>query len=164
MSGHHDFLEHPLSSIRYALWSAAAGALIPVMGVLNARLGKTLGEPLHAPVVLFGVGFLACLLTAILFTGALPNWSKLSGARPIDFAGGLIVAFYVISVTWLAPSFGIANVILYAMVAQIVFSGFINHFGLFESLVQPINGLRVFGIVLLLAGLVITQIAQAKAN
>jgi uncharacterized membrane protein YdcZ (DUF606 family) len=50
------------------------------------------------------------------------------------------------------------------MVAQIVFSGFINHFGLFESLVQPINGLRVFGIVLLLAGLVITQIAQAKAS
>jgi transporter family-2 protein len=103
-------------------------------------------------------------LTAILLTGALPNWSKLAGARPIDFAGGLIVAFYVISVTWLAPSFGIANVILYAMVAQIVFSGFINHFGLFESLVQPVNGLRVFGIVLLLAGLVITQIAQAKAN
>ena len=110
-----------MSSIRYALWSAAAGALIPVMGVVNARLGKTLGEPLHAPLVLFGVGFLACLLTAIVFTGALPNWSKLGAARPIDFAGGLIVAFYVISVTCLAPSFGIANVILYAMVAQIVF-------------------------------------------
>ena len=114
--------------------------------------------------VLFGVGFLVCLLTAIFFTGALPTWSKLGGARPIDFAGGFIVAFYVISVTWLAPSFGIANVILYAMVAQIVFSGFINHFGLFESLVQPVNGLRLFGIVLLLAGLVITQIAQAKAS
>jgi transporter family-2 protein len=99
-----------------------------------------------------------------LFTGALPNWSKLSGGRPIDFAGGLIVAFYVISVTCLAPSFGIANVVLYAMVAQIVFSGFINHFGWFESLVQPVNGLRVFGIILLLAGLVITQIAQAKAS
>jgi uncharacterized membrane protein YdcZ (DUF606 family) len=50
------------------------------------------------------------------------------------------------------------------MVAQIVFSGFINHFGWFESLVQPINGLRLFGIALLLAGLVITQIAQAKAS
>ena len=99
-----------------------------------------------------------------MFTGALPNWSKLSGARPIDFVGGLIVAFYVVSVTWLAPSFGIANVVLYAMVAQIVFSGVINHFGLFDSLVQPVNGLRVFGIVLLLAGLLITQVAQAKAT
>lgn len=152
-----------MSSIHYGLWSAAAGALIPVMGVLNARLGKTLGEPLHAPVVLFGIGFLACLLAALLFTGALPSWSKLGGARPIDFAGGLIVAFYVISVTCLAPSFGIANVILYAMVAQIVFSGFINHFGLFESLAQPVSGLRLVGITLLLAGLFITQIAQAKA-
>jgi transporter family-2 protein len=153
-----------LSSIRYAVWSAAAGALIPLMGVLNARLGKTLDEPLHAPVVLFGVGFLGCLLTAILLTGALPSLSKLGAARPIDFAGGLIVAFYVISVTCLAPSFGIANMVLYAMVAQIVCSSFINHFGLFDSLVQPISGLRLFGIVLLLIGLLITQIAQARAT
>ena len=153
-----------MSSIRYALWSAAAGALIPVMGVLNARLGKTLDDPLHAPVVLFGVGFLGCLLTAIVFTGSLPSFSKLGLARPLDFAGGLIVAFYVISVTCLAPIFGIANVVLYAMVAQIVFSSVINHFGLFESLVQPVNGLRLLGIVLLLIGLLITQIAQTKSN
>ena len=34
------------------------------------------------------------------------------------------------------------------MVAQIVCSSFINHFGVFESLVQPISALRLFGIVL----------------
>ena len=153
-----------MSSFRYALWSAAAGALIPVMGVVNARLGKTLEDPLHAPVVLFGVGFLGCLLTAIVLTGALPSLSKLGAARAVDFSGGLIVAFYVISVTCLAPNFGIANMILYAMVAQIVSSSLINHLGLFDSLVQPVNGLRLFGIALLLVGLLITQIAQAKAT
>ena len=53
------------------------------MGVLNARLGKTLDDPLHAPVVLFGVGFLGCLLTAIVFTGSLPSFSNLGLARPL---------------------------------------------------------------------------------
>lgn len=40
-------------STRLLLWAAAAGALIPVMAVLNSRLGKAIGEGLHAPVVLF---------------------------------------------------------------------------------------------------------------
>lgn len=37
---------------KYVVWAALAGGLIPVMCVVNARLGVTLGNPLQAPVVL----------------------------------------------------------------------------------------------------------------
>ena len=128
------------------------------MAVLNARLGSDLDEPLHAPVILFSVGLLASLVTALGLTGSVPDISKIATARPMDFAGGLIVAFYVISVTLVAPRFGVANVILFAMVAQIICATVINHFGLFDSMVRPVNLLRLSGIGLLVIGLCITQL------
>lgn len=148
-------------SVRYALWSAAAGALIPVMAMLNARLGRSLGEPLHAPVILFAVGLLACIAVALVATGTLPAPGRLLDVRPVDLAGGLIVGFYVVSATLVAPRFGVGNLILFAMVAQIVFSAAIDHFGLFGAPVRPISLARVGGLALMTIGLVITQLANS---
>ena len=149
-------------SVRYAMWSAAAGALIPVMAVLNARLGRSLGEPLHAPVVLFGVGLLACIVLALTLTGGLPAPAKLLSVRTLDLAGGLIVAFYVVSATLVAPRFGVGNLILFAMIAQIVFSATIDHFGLLGVPVRPVTVLRIAGLLLMTVGLVLTQVANPK--
>jgi transporter family-2 protein len=150
-------------SARYALWAVAAGALIPVMAVLNARLGRALQEPFHAPVILFSVGLVAMVIVSLVFTGGLPDVLKLKSAQPIDLMGGLIVAFYVLSVTILAPRFGVGNVILFAMVAQIVCSALIDHFGLLGAMVREISLVRLVGLALLLAGLFITQLSIAKS-
>jgi transporter family-2 protein len=142
----------------YAAWSVAAGALIPLMAILNARLARTLGEPGHAVAVLFTVALALGLLASVLSTGRLPSPAVLAAGRPIDLAGGAIVAFYVISVTLLAPRFGIGNVILFAMVAQIVTSAAIDHFGILGAAVRPLSVTRAIGITVLLAGLVIAQL------
>ena len=68
-------------SPKFALWSALAGGLIPIMGVLNARLGRALGEPLHAPVVLLIIAFGASLVLSLSLTQSLPNISNLSVAH-----------------------------------------------------------------------------------
>jgi len=149
-------------SIRFALWAAAAGALIPVMAVLNSRLGKVLEQPFHAPVILFLVGLLALTIVSIAVTGSLPDFTKLKGARPLDLAGGLIVGFYVLSATLLAPRFGVGNFILFAMVAQIVCAALIDHFGLLGAVVREVSLTRIIGIALLLLGLFVTQMASAK--
>jgi transporter family-2 protein len=151
-----------MTLVRYALWAALAGAFIPVMAVLNARLGRALGEPLHACVVLFAVALVAAGGASLIVTGRLPNPTALLGAAPITFAGGLIVAFYVVSVTLLAPRFGVGNVILFAMCAQIMVSAAVDHFGLFGVAVRPLNLARVAGILILLAGLAITQTASGR--
>ena len=149
-------------SVRYALWSAAAGALIPVMAVLNARLGRSLGDSLHAPVVLFAVGLLACIAVALALTGGLPAPARLLSVQPVDLAGGLIVAFYVVSATLVAPRFGVSNLILFAMIAQIVFSAAIDHYGLFGVPVRPVSIMRIAGLALMTGGLVLTQFANPK--
>ena len=151
-------------SFKYAIWALMAGVMIPVMAMLNARLGRHLGEPLHAPIILFGVGLIFCLLCSLLFTRSLPDLTRLGHSELINFGGGMIVAFYVISATMVAPHFGVANFIMFAVVSQIIGSVLIDHFGLFGAAVRPVNGLRLLGIVVLVSGLVITQFANTKSN
>ncbi|MEQ1511993.1 MAG: DMT family transporter [Lysobacteraceae bacterium] len=151
--------------LRYAVWASMAGMFIPVMAVLNARLGRTLGEPLHAAFILFAVGLLATGLASLAFTGRLPSPAALRLVAPINFAGGAIVGFYIFSITLLAPRFGVGNAILFVMTAQIFTSAAIDHFGLFDAAVRPMTALRAGGLALLLAGLWISQLsAQTPAR
>lgn len=147
-----------MSPARLAAWSALAGVFIPVMAVLNARLGRALGEPLHAPVVLFAVGLAIVAISAFGTTGTLPSPTALVRAAPADFAGGAIVAFYIVSVTLLAPRFGVGNTILFVMTAQLFSSAVIDHFGLFGAALRRMTPMRAAGLALLLAGLWLTQV------
>jgi transporter family-2 protein len=148
--------------VRYALWAVLAGAFIPVMAVLNARLGRALGEPLNACVVLFAVALAAAGAASLLLAGRLPSPAALAGAPPATLAGGLIVAFYVVSVTLLAPKFGVGNVILFAMTAQILTSAAVDHFGLFGAAVRRVNVVRLLGLLVLLIGLLVTQLSAGR--
>jgi len=131
---------------------------------LNARLGRALGEPLHAPVVLLIIAFCASLVLSLSLTQSLPNISNLSQAQPIDFAGGLIVCFYVLSATLLAPRLGIGNFILFAVVTQTLTSAVIDHFGLFGVLVREVSFKRMVGLVIVIVGLIITQLASNQST
>ena len=144
---------------RYALWAAAAGLFIPLMAVLNARLGRSLGAPIQAPVVLFIVAAIFASAVSLAFSGKLPSSSGLMTTSPVNLLGGVIVGFYVVSVTLLAPRFGVGNAILFVMVAQIISSAAIDHLGLLGVQVRPLDLRRITGLTVLVTGLVITQIA-----
>lgn len=153
-----------MNYLRYALWAALSGAFIPVMGVLNTRLGRSLGEPAHASVVLFAVALAASIATSLAMTRGLPSPAGLMAAPPVTLLGGLIVAFYVFSITLLIPRFGVANSIMFVVVAQIVMSAAVDQFGLFGAAVRPMGWVRAGGFVLLAAGLAMTQLGVSKAR
>jgi transporter family-2 protein len=147
----------------YLAWALASGAFIPVMAILNARLGRALGEPLHASVVLLCIGLAAAVICAASLTKRLPDFAGFGSARPVDYLGGLVVAFYVVSATLLAPRMGVGNFIVCAVSAQILSAVAIDHFGLFGAAPRPLDALRVFGVLLLLTGVVITQLGGSKS-
>jgi transporter family-2 protein len=153
-----------MTPVRLLIWAALAGAFIPVMAILNGRLGKSMGEALHASVILFGVGFLFCLTVALVLTKSLPNAADLANAKPIEYLGGFIVGFYVISATLLAPRIGLANFIVCAVSAQIIISVVIDHFGLLGAMVRPLSMTRLIGIGLLIAGIIVTQISDNSTS
>ena len=153
-----------MTPVRLLIWAALAGAFIPVMAILNGRLGKSMGEALHASVILFGVGFVFCLTVALVLTKSLPQAADLANAKPIEYLGGFIVGFYVISATLLAPRIGLANFIVCAVSAQIIISVVIDHFGLLGAMVRPVSIPRLAGIGLLIAGIIVTQISDSTST
>ena len=150
--------------IKYFVWASLAGAFIPLIGILNARVGRALGEPIYATVIVFFVAILIALLASVVFGKSSLTTHNLQNLAPFDYGAGLIVAFYVISATVLAPKIGVANFIVMAVSSQILFSLMIDHFGLFGAPVKPISMIQLFGAVMLLIGLATTQLASSKID
>jgi len=151
-----------MSYLALAAWAFAAGALIPVMGSLNAGLSRSLGSAPAAATVLFVVA-LATMLTLFMATRqTVPSAAQFAATPSHLFLGGLIVAFYVISVTMLVPIFGVGNTILFAMTAQIVMSAAMDHFGLFGAPIKPVSITRLAGLILMLAGLALAQLSVQR--
>ena len=150
--------------VKYFIWALLAGAFIPLIGILNARVGRALGEPIYATVIVFFVAILIALLASVVFGKSSLTTQNLQNLEPFDYGAGLIVAFYVISATVLAPKIGVANFIVMAVSSQILFSLMIDHFGLFGAPVKPISITQLFGAVMLLIGLATTQLASNKID
>lgn len=146
-----------MTLIAYAAWAFAAGALIPLMAVLNAGLARSTGGIAEATVLLFAIGLLAAFAVSLIVGARLPGFGTLSSIAPRYYAGGLIVAFYVLSITFLAPRFGVGNAILLAVTAQLVTSAFIDHFALAGATLRPLTLVRTVGLGIVIIGVVITQ-------
>lgn len=149
-----------MSGVSYALWAFAAGALIPLMGILNAGLARGAGGPVAATVLLFATALAASLGLALVTMTRFPTLEALQRIPATQYTGGLIVGFYVVSITFLAPRFGIGNAILFAVTAQLVTAAAIDHFALAGAVGRPLNAVRVVGLAIVVAGVVLTQLSD----
>jgi transporter family-2 protein len=143
--------------LHYALIMLAAGLGIPVLAALNAALGQTIGSPAAAGVVLFAVAFSAAIVFCLL-TGP-QALSQVSSAPKHLFLAGLLVAFYVLSITHVAPHFGVGNAVFFVLLGQLVSAAAIDHFGLFGAQVSPLTMMRATGVSVMALGVWITQLA-----
>ena len=141
--------------LRYALVMLAAGIGIPVLAALNASLGQRIGSPAAAALCLFAVAFLVTgAVTLLTGPGAL---RAVATQPPHLFLGGVLVAFYVLSITWIAPHFGVGNAVFFVLLGQLVAAAIIDHFGLFGARVSPLSPMRAAGIAVMALGVLLTQ-------
>jgi transporter family-2 protein len=139
----------------YAITMLFAGLGIPILAALNAALGRFIGSPIVAGAILFSVAFSACLILALI-TG--PGAIKTAmGAPKHLFLAGFLVAFYVLSITFIAPKFGLGNAVFFVLLGQLISAAAIDHFGLFGANVTPLNLMRTAGISVMAIGVWITQ-------
>lgn len=132
-----------------------AGTGIPIMAALNAGLGVRLGSPVLAAFVLF---LLALSVTAVLaITNPLPSKDQVFAAPVHYYLGGFIVAFYVLSITWIAPKIGLGNAIFLVLVGQLFATAIIDHYGLLNTVKAPITSARIIGLVLMVAGIYLAK-------
>ena len=132
-----------------------AGIYCTILAAIDAALGHHLGVLMLAEAVLLSVGFLTASVVALITgPGALV---KLASAPRHLLLAGLLLAFYVLSITAIAPKFGVGNAIFFVLVGQLLSAAMIDHFGLFGAQSVPLSWSRLCGLLLMATGVVLTQ-------
>jgi len=142
-------------SIYYSALALAAGVGVPIMASISSELGLRLSSTTTAATILF-LGAFIISLSASLISGV-PALKAFQSAPAYLYVGGFFVAFYVLSITWLIPKFGVGNSIFLVLLGQIISASLIDHFGLLNAPATPLSNTRLLGIALMVIGLFLSR-------
>ncbi len=141
----------------------AAGAVLPIQGAINAQLRADLDEPLAAGTFSFAVATITMAIALLIALGvARANPPRIDGLAALPWwgwLGGLVGATYVTSVFLLIPEIGVAPTIALTVAGQQLASLLVDRYGLLRMPRRAISTIRLTGVVLLLAGVALIQLA-----
>lgn len=137
-----------------------AGAVLPAQGAVNALLRQDLsGATFAVGTVSFlvaSLGMAAVLLLTLAWRNApRPHLAGVSSMPWWGWLGGFAGAAYVTTVFTAIPVIGTAAAIGLTVAGQQVASVFVDRYGWFRLPQRPVSGLRLAGVVLILAGVAI---------
>lgn len=139
------------SAFFYSLLMLIAGLGIPLMAALNGGLGARLQSPTLAAAILFLVG-LVIAVAYLLVTEGMPTKLFVPDAPWYLYFGGFFVMFYILTITWVAPRFGVANAVAFVLLGQLIAMSLIDHFGFVGMPQYALNIKRIAGLVLMAVG------------
>jgi transporter family-2 protein len=136
------------------LMAALVGAGLTIQVGMNSTVRMTIGSPILATIVNFGVGLAALVLLAVA-SGArivpgsaavVPAWAWL---------GGLLGAAYVAATTVLGPKLGAATLLALTLAGQMVAALLVDHYGVIGFPQSPLTPGRIVGTALLVVGVLL---------
>jgi bacterial/archaeal transporter family-2 protein len=142
-----------------AAWSLLAGAGIPLIGVLNSGVARSVGNPYAATAIMFAIAALVVLGLALPLYGP-PTMAQLGSAPPISYGAGLLIGFYGLSATIIIPRLGAASFIAFILVAQLVTSAAVDQFGWLGMARRPVDITRMIGLIVIVAGIAVMEIGN----
>jgi transporter family-2 protein len=149
------------SYIVFAAWSLLAGAGIPLIGVLNSGIARSVGNPFAATAAMFLVAAAVAVAITLPVYGV-PSPGQLAAAPKLSYGAGLIIGFYALSATIIIPRFGAASFIAFILIAQLVTAALVDQFGLFGLEKRPVDVMRLAGLIVIAAGIVIMEIGNLR--
>ena len=136
----------------YLVMAIIAGATVPLQAGINSRLNFFSGSPVTASIISFLTGSVTLIIFAIATRTPLPSVGAFTGAPWWIWTGGILGAFYVASCVILANKLGAVSMLALIMAGQMITSVVLDHYGLAGYQVQPLNLYKIFGILLVIAG------------
>ena len=130
------------------------GAGLTIQVGMNATVRLTIGSPVIATIVNFGVGLAALLLLAVA-TGARVVPGSVGNVPAWAWFGGLLGAAYVAATTVLGPRLGAAALLALTLAGQMVAALLVDHYGVIGFPQNPVTPARLAGAALLVAGVLL---------
>ena len=141
--------------LSFATIMLLAGIGIPIMAAMTSSLGEYLSSPVAASAFAFFMAFCIALLALIITDKSLVK--QIPSAPKYLFIAGVFIAFYVLSISFVAPHFGIGNAIFFVLLGQLLSAAIIDHYGLFGAQINQLSMMRISGIIVMVFGVWLTQ-------
>lgn len=138
------------------LLMAAAGMALAVQAPMNAGLSRSLGSPVAAAAVSFGVGF-GLLIIVTLSIGDGPGLLRLAQAPAWLMAGGVLGAFYVFAALWSVPVLGVLTTTGMLILGQMAGALLLDHVGAFGVTVRDLSPVRILAALMVAGGVVLSR-------
>lgn len=133
------------------------GVFLSSQAPINAALARSLGDPLLAACISFGVGFLVLTVVSAL-RGAWPLGSAVVAAPWWSWLGGFLGAFYVAIVIWGVPQLGAVSTVAALIFGQVIAAMLLDATGAFGLPVHEISWQRICAALLIFSGLILSRL------
>lgn len=144
-------------NLGYIITALAIGILVSLQPSINAVMARELSSSLLASTVSIGISFcLVFFAWQILGKGG----GELSQVRQLPWwivIGGVAGMVFVVGGVMVAPALGFALFFVCIIAGQLVGSTVIDQFGAFGLPVKPASGIKLAGLLLVLAGAALVQ-------
>lgn len=139
------------------LLAVLAGAVLPLQAALNAKLGKAVINPIYGAWLTFVVGAVGLLVYLLVARVSFSTITHATTEHWSVWTGGLLGAFYVVSLIILVPKLGTALSFGIIVAGQMSFSLLFDHYGWWGVPVEPINWTKVLGVLLIIGGVLLIR-------
>ncbi|CAN5632903.1 DMT family transporter [soil metagenome] len=133
-----------------------SGTFLPIQAGINSRLGKEIESPVYASFISFVVGMIGVALYILLSKQHL-LLNGLKTAPAYTWIGGFLGAFYVTAIILAFPKIGPALTFGLVVAGQMIISVLLDHFNVLVAQQHPVNGWRILGVVMIIAGVLIIR-------
>ncbi|CDG22345.1 conserved membrane protein of unknown function [Xenorhabdus poinarii G6] len=147
-----------------SLIAVIAGALVPFQAGSNAFLGKELGHPLWATVVSLLVSLFVVLPVIWVLKVPMMKVEAISSVPWWAWFGGIAGVIYISAALILTPKLGATAFIVCVISGQVIVSLIIDKFGLMGLPIKEMNTGRIFGVFLIILGMVLVQYFTVGKN
>ena len=141
--------------LSFATIMLLAGIGIPIMAAMTSSLAKHLSSPVAASAFAFFIAFCIALLALMITDKSFVK--QIPSAPKYLFVAGAFIAFYVLSISFVAPHFGIGNAIFFVLLGKLLSAAIIDHYGLFGAQINHLSMTRFSGILVMVFGVWLTQ-------
>ena len=131
------------------------GIVLAVHLAMNGKVGAVLNNPRVGNALFWSIGAVTALAIGLTGwqTGAL---SPLKQVHPLLFTAGALGACLVFAIAWLIPQMGAGAIMITLLAGQVLGGLVMSHFGWLGSPVQPITMMKLAGVIVMIAGVIMT--------
>lgn len=141
--------------ISITLTVVAIGAMLAFQAPANAALARSIGDPVWAAAISFGIGFLL-LCSIAIFRSTAPGIASFQAIPWWALMGGLLGAIWVLAAIWSVPRLGVVTMMSAMVLGQLIAAMIIDSGGIMGLEVRSISPTRILAIGLVATGVIVS--------